>query len=318
MTKGLVMIPCMALAAMLAACSGGGTGAAGDASEDGANAAPADPAFVAENEAWRAQRRESLLQPDGWASLIGLHWIELNAHYVGSGATNGIRLAKGPEKMGMLQRQGNKVTLAPEKDAALTVDGEPAKDRFELHSDHAEAPTVVGFDDGKGQLMLIERGGRRALRVKHAEAATLTGLGPLDYWPADPSWRVGARFVPHPPGKTIPIMDILSMQDAQPNPGVVEFERGGASYRLEALEGEDGGLFLIFADRTSGHDSYAAGRYLYTDAPAADGSVVVDFNRAYNPPCVFTDYATCPLPPPENRLDLAVTAGEKKYVKPGA
>lgn len=317
MTRSLVMGPCVALAAMLAACSGGGTGTAGEAS-DGANAAPADPAFVAENKAWRAQRRESLLKPDGWASLIGLHWIELNAHYVGSGATNGIRLAKGPEKMGMLQRQGGKVTLAPEKDAALTVDGQPVKDRFELQSDRAETPTVVGFDEGKGQLMLIERGGRRALRVKHAEAATLTGLGPLDYWPADPSWRVGARFVPHPTGKTLPIMDILSMQDAQPNPGVVEFERGGASYRLEALEGEDGGLFLIFADRTSGHDSYAAGRYLYTDAPAADGSVIVDFNRAYNPPCVFTDYATCPLPPPENRLDLAVTAGEKKYVKPGA
>src|SRR5690606_28270241 len=146
------------------------------------------------------------------------------------------------------------------------------KARFELHSDRAQAPTVVGFDDGKGQLMLIERGGRSALRVKHAEAATLTGLGQLDYWSADPSWRVSARFVPHPPGKTLPIMDILSMQDAQPNPGVVEFERGGASYRLEALEGEDGGLFLIFADRTSGHDSYAAGRYLYTGAPAADGT----------------------------------------------
>ena len=154
------------------------------------------------------------------------------------------------------------------------------------------------------------------MRVRHAEAEALTGLGTLDYWPADPAWRIDARFVPHPPGKTIEIMDITSQQQPLPNPGVVEFERDGASYRLEALEGEDGGLFLILADRTSGHGSYGAGRYLYTDAPDAKGHVVVDFNRAFNPPCAFTDYATCPLPPRENRLDLAITAGEKKYARP--
>lgn len=303
-----------ALALWLAACGGANSPAAADAAGDAA--AAADPRFVADNEAWRAQRREGLLQPDGWTSLVGLHWIELPAHYVGSGATNGIRLAKGPEKLGMLQQQGGRVFLVPEQGVALTVDGEPAKGRFELHSDHEDAPTVVGFDAGKGQITLVERNGRKALRVKHAEAESLTGFGTLDYWPADPSWRIAARFVPHPPGKTIEIMDITSSRQAQANPGAVEFERGGATYRLEALEGENGGFFLILADRTSGHGSYGAGRYLYTDAPAADGNVVVDFNRAYNPPCAFTDYATCPLPPPENRLDLAITAGEKKYVRP--
>lgn len=314
MKTGVVGIAGAALALLLAACgSEEGAGPGTDAAT-----AAVDPAFAAENEAWRAQRRERLLEPDGWPSLVGLHWIELNAHYVGSGATSGIRLAKGPEKMGLLQQQGGKVFLTPEKDVALTVDGEPAKGRFELLSDRTGTPTLVGFDDGKGQLMLIERGGRKALRVKHADADARLRFGALDYWQADPAWRINARFVPHPAGKTIPIMDILSQQAPQANPGVVEFERDGASYRLEALEGEDGGLFLIFADRTSGHGSYGAGRYLYTGRPGADGSVVVDFNRAFNPPCVFTDYATCPLPPPENRLDLAIEAGEKKYVRPGA
>ena len=302
-----------ALAVWLAAC---GVNPPTTTNGEGDATAAADPQFVADNDAWRAQRREGLLQPDGWTSLIGLHWIELPAHYVGSGATNGIRLAKGPEKLGMLQQQDGRVFLVPEQGVALTVDGEPAKGRFELHSDHEDAPTVVGFDEGKGQLTLVERNGRKALRVKHAEAESLTKFGTLDYWPADSSWRVAARFVPHPPGKTIEIMDITSSRQAQPNPGVVEFERDGATYRLEALEGADGGFFLILADRTSGQGSYGAGRYLYTDAPDADGRVVVDFNRAYNPPCAFTDYATCPLPPPENRLDLAVTAGEKKYVRP--
>ena len=308
---GLIAGLSLALAACGFTPSSSGTGETGTAT-----AVAADTQFVADNDAWRAQRRESLLQPDGWTSLIGLHWIELPAHYVGSGPTNGIRLARGPEKLGMLQQQGGKVFLVPEQGVALTVDGEPAKGRFELHSDHGQAPTLAGFDDGKGQLSLIERGGRKALRVRHAEAEALTGLGTLDYWPADPAWRIDARFVPHPPGKTIEIMDITSQQQPLPNPGVVEFERDGASYRLEALEGEGGGLFLILADRTSGHGSYGAGRYLYTDAPDAKGHVVVDFNRAFNPPCAFTDYATCPLPPRENRLDLAITAGEKKYARP--
>src|SRR5690606_28465734 len=312
MTKWVMGMGVAALV-LLAGCGGGEGGAA---TAGGSVAPAADPAFVADNDAWRAERRAALLEPDGWPSLVGLHWIELPAHYIGSGATNGIRLAKGPGKMGLLQRQGGKVLLTPEPEAGLVVDGQPAIARFELQSDMTSTPTLVGFDDGKGQLSLIERGGRKALRVRHVEADTLTGLGPLAYWPADPGWRVQARFVAHPPGKTIPIMDITSQQGPQPNPGAVEFEHGGRPYRLEALEGEDGGLFLVFADRTSGHDSYAAGRYLYTDAPAADGTVAVDFNRAYNPPCVFTDYATCPLPPPENRLDLAVTAGEKKYVRP--
>ena len=309
--RGRALAATLALA--LAACGSAGQG---DVGGDGGAQAHADPAFVAGNEAWRAERRAKLLQPNGWTSLIGLHWIELPAHYVGSGATNGIRLAKGPEKLGLLQQQGGRLWLTPEPGVELSVDGAPLTTRMELQPEGSATPTRVAFDQGKGQLSVIERGGRKALRARHAEAATLTGLGPLAYWPADPGWRLQARFTAHPPGRTIPIMDITSQQAAKPNPGVVEFEHAGQTYRLEALEGEDGGLFLVFADRTSGHESYGAGRYLDTGAPAADGTVTVDFNRAYNPPCVFTDFATCPLPPPENRLDLAVTAGEKRYARP--
>ncbi len=287
----------------------------GSASADEAELPPQDPQFLAENTQWREQRREGLVKPDGWTSLVGLHWIELKAHYLGSGATNGIRLAKGPEKMGMLQQEGARVFFTPEKDVPLTLDGVPVKARFELLPDTSDTPGIVGFDEGKGQLSLIQRGTRKALRIKHADAEARVGFGELDYWPADASWRIDARFVPHPAGRTIEIMDITSLLQRMPNPGVVEFEKNGRSYQLEALEGEDGGFFLIFADRTSGHDSYGAGRYLYTPAPDATGKVVVDFNRAFNPPCAFTDYATCPLPPPENRLDLAITAGEKKYGK---
>lgn len=309
MTRCVVVL---ALAVLAAACNGP-TGPAEDAAVE---AGPQDPGFLADNTQWREQRRERLLQPDGWASLVGLHWIELDSHYVGSGPTNGIRLAHGPEKLGMLQQSGGRVHLVPQRGVALTLDGEPVKGRVELLPDASGTTGIVGFDAGDGQLSLLQRGNRKALRVKHADAATRTGFGTLDYWPADAGWRIDARFAPHAEPRTIEIMDINSLLQPMPNPGIVEFSRGDVEYRLEALEGEDGGFFLMFADRTSGHDSYGPGRYLYTSAPDPAGHVVVDFNRAYNPPCAFTDYATCPLPPAANRLDLAVTAGEKRYARP--
>lgn len=279
-------------------------------------AVAANPAFVREQEVWRAQRRDSLLAPDGWTSLIGLHWIELKAHYVGSSAGSGIRLAKGPPKLGLLQQHDGRLFLTPEKGVPLTLDGQPLTGRVELKSDRDASPSVVGFDDGKGTVTVIERGQRRALRVKHADAEARAQFAGLQYWPADPSWRIAGRFVTHPPGKTLEIADITGTLAQTPNPGAVEFERDGAPYRLEALDGGDGALFLILADRTSGHDSYGAGRYIDAPKPDAAGRVVVDFNHAYNPPCAFTAFATCPLPPPDNRLDLAITAGEKSYKSP--
>ncbi len=306
------LLPAVVAVLLLAGC---GVGSDGGTDGKAAEATPArqDPAFLADTERWREQRRENLLAPDGWTSLVGMHWLELKAHYIGSGATSGIRIARGPEKLGMLQQQGGRVFLVPERGVPLTVDGEPLKGRVELLSDEHDSPTRVGFDDGAGELSLIRRGNRTAVRVKHAEAQTRTGFSQLEYWPADAAWRVSGRFVAHPPGRTIEIADIIGTLQKMPNPGAVEFEHGGGTYALEALEGADGGLFLILADRTSGHGSYGAGRYLDTAAPDAAGNVVLDFNRAYNPPCAFTAFATCPLPPPENRLDLAITAGEKIY-----
>lgn len=302
--------------ALLAAC--GGLGGGNEAAETAAGP-KIDQAFVAEAQAWRTQRAEELLQPDGWTSLVGLHWLELRAHYVGSGSRigNGVRFAFGPEKMGMISRgDDGSWSFTPESGVALTFDGEPLKGRVVLQSDHDAQPSVIGFDEGKGLITLLKRGDRHALRVKHADAATRLQFTGLKYWPADPSWRIEGRFVAHPPGKTLPIADIVGTQSDSPNPGVVEFERDGRLFRLEALGTPGGELFFVLADRTSGHGSYPAGRFLDAAWPGADGKVVLDFNRAYNPPCAFTLFATCPLPPPENRLDLAIAAGEKMYVSP--
>ncbi len=281
-----------------------------------------DAAFKQAQQAWRDERRANLLKPDGWTSLIGLHWIEPGPHYLGSDTDNGIRLAMGPEHMGMLERKGDRVRLVPDKNAALTLDGQPLKAAAILKTDADEdGPSVIGFDDGKGMATVIKRGDRFALRVKHADTPTRTAFAGLDYWSADPTWKITGTFVPHPAGKTIQIANIIGTLDEMPNPGVVQFQHGGKAYQLEALDEGGDELFLIYADRTSGHGSYGAGRYLYApkpdaQSPASQQHVVLDFNQGYNPPCAFTAFATCPLPPPENRLDLAITAGEKAYAKP--
>ncbi len=300
-------------AALLVAVLLGGCG------KDAATPAPVakvDPAFAHDNELWREQRLTELLAVDGWTSLVGLHWLELKAHYIGSGSTSGIRLAVGPPRLGMVAREGNDWYFSPEPGVAMQVDGQPVKGRIAFHGDHHETPTLIHFDDGKGVLSLIERGPRFALRVRHSDAPARTHFTHLDYWPADPSWRITARFVPHDVNKTLPIVDITGLTTEQFNAGAIEFERDGRTWRLEALGAPGEPLQVIFADRTSGRGSYAAGRYIDVDVPNDKAEVVIDFNRAYNPPCAFTPFATCPLPPPENRMDMPVEAGEKVYAKP--
>jgi len=274
-------------------------------------------AFAGEEQAWRDKRRSDLLQPEGWTSLVGLHWLDPGAHYIGSGAGNGIQLAMGPAHLGMVDIGTRLVRFVPDKTAQLTLDGQPFSAGTTLRTDADPAgPSVIGFDEGRGHATVIERNDRYALRVKHADAPSRIHFTGLDYWPADPSWKIQGRFVPHPPGRTIEVANIIGGLDAMANPGVVEFERDGKTWRIEALDEGEGVLFLVFADRTNGHGSYGAGRFLDAPMPDAQGRVTLDFNQARNPPCAFTAFATCPLPPPENRLDLAITAGEKAYRKP--
>lgn len=275
-----------------------------------------DTAFAAQQQQWRVQRYQDLVRPDGWTALVGLHWLQNKSHFIGSGATSGIRLAVGPGKLGLLRREGSQWWFTPEAGTDVTHEGQPVRGRIRMDTDKDAQPTLLAFDGGKGQLSLIRRGPRDALRVKHADAAARRDFAGLQYWPGGTQWQVPARFIAHPAGKTLPIVDITGLTTEMPNAGAVAFERDGRQWRLEAI-GEPGQpLFLIFADRTSGHGSYPAGRYLDTAAPAADGSLTLDFNHAYNPPCAFTAFATCPLAPPENRMDLRVDAGEKAYHLP--
>ena len=305
--KGMMTVAGVLLAALLAGCGPEPAPEPGDAA--------ALAAFASAEEVWRAQRRERLLAPDGWTSLIGLHWIQPGDHFVGSAPGNGMRIAMGPPELGRLALKDGVVRFFPSAGAGATVDGEPANAPVVLRSDaDPEGPSVIGFGDGDGKATVIERHGRLALRVRHALAPTRVNFAGLDYWPAAKEWQVEGRFVAHPPGRTIEIADIIGGTEPLPNPGAIEFTRDGRTYRIEAID-EGDTLFLVFADRTNGHGSYPAGRFMDVPQPDADGRVLLDFNRAYNPPCAFTAFATCPLPPPENRLDLAIPAGEKAYAK---
>lgn len=285
----------------------------GDASAV-ARADAAATAFVSVQQAWRDQRRADLTRPDGWTSLVGLHWIEPGAHYLGSSAGNGVVLAMGPAHLGMIELRRGRLRFVPGRGTATTLDGAPLNAAAVLRADDdAAGPSKLAFDDGKGVATVIKRGERYALRVKHADASSRVGFKGLAYWPADSRWKLAGTFLPHPPGRTLAIANIIGTTDDVPNPGVVEFQRDGQTYRLEALDEGDDGLFLVFADRSNGHGSYGAGRFLDAPRPDARGRTTLDFNRSYNPPCAFTAFATCPLPPAENRLDLLIDAGEKAY-----
>lgn len=289
--------------------------------DDGAGARPRTQGDSREHQAhrvdveqWRAERLGALHRPDGWLALVGLHWIGPGGHYAGTSGSNGIRLAAGPAHLGLFDlRADGRVHFTPDRSRPdVEIDGKPVRGRVVLRTDRDGTPDVLHFDGGQMSAMLIERGGRIGLRVRDARATQANALAAIPHFAVDPAWRIVGRFEPHAPGTTLEVVNVLGMSEATPNPGRVLFEKDGRAFAIEALDDGEGRLLLIVADRTSGHDSYGAGRYLTAPRPDPAGRTVLEFNKLENPPCAFTDYATCPLPPAANRLDLAITAGEKR------
>ena len=264
---------------------------------------------------WRDARERRLRSPDGWLALVGLHWLAAGENHVGAHPANQVVL-HGHEispRIGSLWVEDSRVRLVPHPGVEVLHAGRPVGE-MALEDDTDQHPTVLEL--GTLRFHVIRRGERLGLRVRDAASPALAQFAGMDHFPIDPSWRVTARLEPAPPGTTVEIVDITGAVSRDPTPGSVAFEREGATWRLTALPGEDGNLWLIFADATNGTDSYGGGRFLYSEMPGADGSVIVDFNLAYNPPCVFSPYATCPLPPPQNRLTLRIEAGERNYHAP--
>lgn len=284
-----------------------GAVAAGDAN-------PIDPTgYAAEIESWRAERLAHLTAADGWLTLVGLYWLKPGANTLGREPGNTIVLnhpALAP-KAGSFVLADDQVRFESASAAGITLDGEPVT-QAGMKPDTSGAPTILA--SGSLRLLIIERGGRLGVRVRDVEHPLRTHFAGLAYFPLDAEWARLAQFHAYVPVKRVPIVNVLGMIIDMDSPGYLTFEAAGREWRLDALsEGEDAEeLFLMFADGTSGRETYGAGRFLYVPLPVA-GKVLVDFNKAYNPPCAFNEFATCPLPPQQNRLALRVEAGERSY-----
>ncbi len=286
----------------------------------GCSGAPpaADPTWVASVEQWRAHRLERLEAPDGWLTLIGLDWLEAGNNRIGSAPGCAVRLPEdvAPAELGSLVVDGAAVRVEPRAGAGLRLDGETLTGPATLRSDADGAPNVLSI--GTVSFYLIRRGERLAARVKRSDSPVRTGFPGLEYYPIDRRFRVEATFERYDVPREVDVPTMLGTVEKGLAIGRARFAIDGRSMTLEPTVGspDDRELFFVFKDRTSGHGTYPSGRFLYATLGTGD-RVVLDFNEAYNPPCAFTPYATCPLPTPENTLGVPIEAGEKDFAHRG-
>ena len=247
---------------------------------------------------WRAGRLERLKRPDGWLTLVGLFWMELGENRLGSGSDCTFRLEAGPAQLGTFHWDGQKLSWSSPDAPPQPLDPNEPEGKTKLQS-------------GSFCWYTIRRDGRLGVRVKDSQSPVRLNFQGLDYYPADPAWSIPGQFKPYPKPREMRTESVISgLEEVSQSPGEIEFQRAGHSYSVQ-VSSEGDGYSLMFGDGSNGHGTYGAGRFLDITKADAYGRVVLDFNKAYNPPCCWTPYATCPLPTPQNRLDFAVTAGEK-------
>ena len=275
-------------------------------------AAP-DPDFLATENAWRENRHARLASESGWLTLIGLHWLEPGENVLGSDpdATVPLPAGKAPKNAGVLLLKDGAVRLIPAPGSGLTIDGAPAKEQV-FRDDTQEKTDRVTLGDLS--FHVIKRGERIGVRVRDKGSAVLKGFKGIDYYPPDAKYKVVATFHAYDTPRTVDIPNVLGTSEPMPAPGKVTFTLDGREHTLEPVveDPEHPSLWFIFKDQTSGKETYGGGRFLYSEMPK-DGKVTIDFNQAYNPPCAFTAYATCPLPPKQNWLPVRIEAGEKSF-----
>src|SRR6266849_865577 len=267
----------------------------------------------AETRAWHKKRIDRLTSDDGWLSLVGLYWLKEGKNPVGSGKNNEVVVPpKAPAQLGVFVRNGEKVILELTRGVTL-LKGDELFTGGEVRSDASGEPDVLRL--GTLRMLVIKRGDRIGIRVKDSDAEARRDFHAIPMYPANAKWRIEARFEPARGPRTLPVPNVLGTIDQMSSPGTAVFTVDGKEYRLDpVVEPGENQLFFIFGDETNKTETYGSGRFLYTDMPR-NGRVTLDFNRAYNPPCAFSAYATCPLPPRQNKLALRIEAGEKRYGK---
>ncbi|WP_439880236.1 DUF1684 domain-containing protein [Pontibacter sp. MBLB2868] len=295
-------------AIVLAGCTNNQSG-----KEDKVATANTDTTYVAGIDNWHAERIENLKKEDSWLALAGLYWLKPGVNTFGSAESNDIVFPKGTidAQAGSFILDGNKVLLEANENANIELNGEAIKQQEVIFSPEMEqAPQLK---HGSLSWVVIKRGDKYGVRLWDAESEGRRNFTSIERYPVQPEWNLEARLEQNALPKQVAITNVLGQTSQEPSPGAVVFTVNDQQYRLDALEeGEE--LFIIFADKTNGSETYGSGRYLYIPKPGADGKTTIDFNKAYNPPCAFTGFATCPLPPKQNFLPFKVTAGEKAHV----
>lgn len=270
---------------------------------------PTEQDFMAEIEAWRIDREERLKADDGWLTLTGLFFLKEGDNSFGSSPQNDIALRAGPAHAGIVTLRDGKVTGRAPEGETLAVDGREVTATQLWPQEGPEPPTIA---IGPLSLFCHASGDRLAIRVRDPQSGIRRDFAGLRWYPPDESFRVRGRFIPHDEPRLMELPNSIGDTQKLRTSGSVAMSLKGEEIRMTAID-YDARLWFVFRDLTSGIETYPAARFLYADAPGTDGWTMVDFNRAYNPPCAFNPYTTCPLPPRENWLPMRIEAGELEY-----
>jgi hypothetical protein len=264
--------------------------------------------------AWRDKAEKSLRSDNGWLTLAGRYVMKPGTYRIGTAAGNDLVFPAhlGPPQLGTLEVAKGKVTLRLAEGVIMTALGKPFSGERAMKTDLEKRDWVAL---GSMSFHVIEREGTWILRLADNESAVRKQFAGRDWYNIDEAFRVEAKFVPYPKGRKMPIVNVLDEISDEPSPGYIEFSLAGQTQRLDVV-GEDEGLFFVFRDMTAGDTTYRPGRFLYIEKmPKPDEKFTLDFNKAYNPPCAFSEFTTCPLPPEQNRLKVRIEAGEKYRAK---
>jgi uncharacterized protein len=269
------------------------------------------PAYVESIDQWHREREASLKAPDGWLTLAGLFWLEQGENSFGSDPGSMLAFPKGKiaAQAGTITLKGDTVTMRMANGVEAMLGKKPVQEAL-LYAPGID--TVPHLTHGFLTWFVIKRGDKYGIRLRDLQNDALVHFKGIKRYPVQAKWRIQAKFVAHPAPKRIPITNMVGQTSLLDSPGTLVFAIDGQQYRLDVLTHQDE-LFVVFADKTNGIETYGAGRYVYTALPDADDYTVLDFNKATNPPCDFVSYATCPLPPRQNFLSIMVEAGEKSY-----
>ena len=269
------------------------------------------PGYIDEINKWDQHRLERLKADDGWLNLVGRTWLKPGENKFGSAKDNDVLIEsdKVPDYMGIFVFEDSTVTMKVNDEVEILYNGNPVKEMVMI-GDGNKDMTVFQYGSIKWNLMV--RNELYGIRFRDLESEFVKSFKGIERFPVNEDWRIEAKYEAYDPPKIINVPNVLGQVDEEPSPGAIIFTKDNQTYRIDAIDAGNK-LWFIFADGTSGEETYGGGRFLYTDKADSNGIVIVDFNKAYDPPCVLTKFATCPLPPKQNYLTLRITAGEKMY-----